>query len=220
MYHHLNLARWRLGVWGEVTNGAGNCPYTIALQLNRSTDLQLELGVVYTQSSTQPFADFFMFAITGTLPRPPREQPFTTARLSPCVCVSCRAAIPPELIVQVTADPAECPTMPRALVRFGLEPTAGDYDFAQFVRTGDMLVLNLTAPILQLVRHTTHNTRHTDTRECLTFHSHIPTITTGHVLPGRVWQHQLHLLGQGLHPEYAPTRKLCKECVAADVASA
>lgn len=114
---------WRLGVWGEVTNGAGNCPYTIALQLNRSTDLQLELGVVYTQSSTQPFADFFMFAIT---------------------------AIPPELIVQVTADPAECPTMPRALVRFGLEPTAGDYDFAQFVRTGDMLVLNLTAPILQL----------------------------------------------------------------------
>lgn len=167
-------------MWGEVTNGAGNCPYRIALQLNRSTDPQLELGVVYTQSSTPPFADYFMFAITGTLPRLPREQPFTTARLSPCVCVACRAAIPPELIVQVTADPAECPTMPRALMRFGLEPTAGDYDFAQFVRTGDMLVLNLTAPILQLVRHTTHTTHR---RECT---PHIPTIT-GHLLPGRVW---------------------------------
>ena len=53
-------------------------------------------------------------------------------------------------------------------MRFGLEPTAGDYDFAQFVRTGDTLVLNLTAPILQLVRHTQH-TRHTDASALLTF---------------------------------------------------
>ncbi len=59
-------------MWGEVTNGAGNCPYRIALQLNRSADPQLELGVAYTQSSTPPFADYFMFAITGTLPRLPR----------------------------------------------------------------------------------------------------------------------------------------------------
>jgi hypothetical protein len=54
-------------VFGE--NSQSTCPYTIALQLNQSSDPHLDLGVVYTQSSTStPFADYFMFAITGAYP--------------------------------------------------------------------------------------------------------------------------------------------------------
>jgi hypothetical protein len=106
------------------------------------------------------------------------QSPVCAVVLSPStdrgVRVVFAAAIPPELIVQVMADPEQCPTMPRPLVRLGLEPTSGEYDFGQFVRSGNMLVLNLTTPVLQLVRSHTHT--HITARAHLRSRSSSPAI--------------------------------------------
>lgn len=148
-------SRWRIGVWGESNTVAGStmCPYNISLQFNKSsTDHTLELGVPLTVSSLPPFSGRFMIPLMSTRCLLALFACWRISKLtSHCCWVVVLADVPPELVVEIMADQSLCSSTPAPYVKYGQHPTPTSYDFNQFVKQDNKLILALNDSSVNLV---------------------------------------------------------------------
>jgi hypothetical protein len=196
--------QWYVGVWGAQAAGQEACPYSLTVSKNEA--ISLPLGVDNTFSAQGQFTHYYSFGLSGACP-------LTRSCVRELIAnLQHDADVPPLLEIEVGADPASCPTLPKVGLSFMVYPTVNASNFGNWSTSAEgvqtlIVPSQYLAPVRRLQWRASPDCRALVRRPRIRPNRRATLTLTGHLLPGRLWpkhERQLLVCHPRKHHQYAP----------------